>query len=254
MAVDNLSFEVPGGAILGLVGQNGAGKTTTLRALSGIIPPTEGRLLIDGMDIVKQPKETKQRLAYIPDEPRLFEGITVWEHLHFNAVAYQVADWQSKAEQLLEQFELSDRKDSAAGELSRGMKQKVAICCNFLYDPKAILFDEPHTGLDPQAIRTMKQAILDRAASGAAVIVSSHLLVLIEDLCSHLLILAKGKSRFCGSLEELKRNYADLGADNSLEEIFLQTTSSANDSGKLSEPETAPEEQSEPDSSSAAAD
>ena len=224
LAVDDLSFEVPAGAVMGLVGQNGAGKTTTLRALAGIIPATGGSLFVDDFNVADQPREAKSRLAYIPDEPRLFTGLTVWEHLQFNAAAYHVDEWEAKAEQLLVRYELDDKRDQSAGELSRGMKQKVAICSGFLYDPKAILFDEPHTGLDPQGIRTMKNTIMESAEKGSAVIVSSHLLSLIEDLCSHLLILSHGKPLFLGELSELREKYPELGDDQSLEEIFFRET------------------------------
>lgn len=225
LAVHELSFEVPAGTIMGLVGQNGAGKTTTLRALAGIIPPTGGSLSVDGFDVVKQPQQAKQRLAYIPDEPRLFDALTVWEHLKFNAAAYHVADWQPKAEDLLKKFELFEKRNATARELSRGMRQKVAICCGFLHDPTAILFDEPHTGLDPQGIRTMKLAVEERANRGASVIVSSHLLSLIEDLCTHLLILSHGNALFFGTIAELRGQYPELGDDNSLEQIFFRATS-----------------------------
>lgn len=235
LAVHGLSFELPAGAILGLVGQNGAGKTTTLRALAGIIGPTDGILSVDGFDVVKQPREAKRRLAYIPDEPRLFEALTVWEHMRFNAAAYQVENWEEKANQLLAKFELTEKQNATARELSRGMKQKVAICCGFLHDPSAILFDEPHTGLDPQGIRTMKQSVEFRAGQGAAVIVSSHLLSLIEDLCSHLLILSKGKSLFFGSIEELRSRYPELGDDNSLEQIFFRATDSHSPDNRIQE-------------------
>jgi ABC-2 type transport system ATP-binding protein len=125
---------------------------------------------------------------------------------------------------LLEQFELLDRRDALAQELSRGMRQKVAICCSYLYEPKVILFDEPHTGLDPHGIRTMKETVMQRAASGAAVIVSSHLLGLIEDLCTHLLILQKGKALFLGTMNEAREMYPETGDGMTLEEIFFRTT------------------------------
>ena len=177
VAVAGLSFEVAAGTILGLVGPNGAGKTTTLRALAGIIRPTRGRLSIAGHDVVHDSLAAKRELAYIPDDPKLFDALTVWEHLEFIASAYRVADFAPKGEALLQQFELVEKRRTMAQELSRGMRQKVAICCAYLHDPKAILFDEPLTGLDPYAIRTLKASIAERAAAGAAVVVSSHLLV-----------------------------------------------------------------------------
>ena len=196
IAVAGLSFEVPGGAILGLVGPNGAGKTTTMRALAGIIRPTSGSLSVAGHDVVADPLAVKRQLAYIPDDPKLFDALTVWEHLQFIASAYRLGDFAATAERLLEKFELVEKRDTVAQELSRGMRQKVAICCAYLHDPKAILFDEPLTGLDPYAIRALKSSIADRAAAGAAVVISSHLLSLVEDLCTHLLILHRGRSLF----------------------------------------------------------
>ena len=179
VAVSGLTFDVPSGAILGMVGPNGAGKTTTLRAISGIIPPTQGQLRIAGHDVVRQPKLAKGCLAYIPDEPKLFDSLTVWEHIRFIAATYQVEEFEPIGEALIEQFELADKRDSLCSELSRGMRQKVAICCGYLHSPTAILFDEPHTGLDPHAIRKMTESVKERAASGAAIIVSSHLLSLV---------------------------------------------------------------------------
>jgi ABC-2 type transport system ATP-binding protein len=227
IAVDGLSFEVPAGAILGLVGPNGAGKTTTLRALAGIIRPTRGRLYVAGHDVVNDPVAAKRELAYIPDDPKLFDALTIWEHLQFIASAYRVADFAPKGEALLRQFELEEKRNTMAQELSRGMRQKVAICCAYLHDPRAILFDEPLTGLDPYAIRTLKASIAERAAAGAAVMVSSHLLSLVEDLCTHLLILNRGKCLFSGTLDEARSRYAGLQGDASLEEVFFRATEQA---------------------------
>src|ERR1700722_8181793 len=198
VAVAGLSFEVRPGQILGLLGHNGAGKTTTMRAISGIIPPTRGRLIVAGHDVAVDPVAAKRELAYVPDDPKLFDTLTIWEHLEFIAAAYRVTDYRAAGERLLEQFELTPKRDTLAQELSRGMRQKVAICCAYLHDPKAILFDEPLTGLDPRGIRTMKESVLRSAAEGRAVVVSSHLLSLVEDLCTHLLILNHGKSLYCG--------------------------------------------------------
>jgi ABC-2 type transport system ATP-binding protein len=224
VAVDGLSFEVGPSEILGLVGPNGAGKTSTLRCIAGIIPPTSGRLLVAGHDIVVDGIEAKRKLAYVPDDPRLFDTLTVWEHLEFIAAAYRVADWQPKAEQMIERFELKDLRRKLASDLSRGMRQKTAICCAYLHDPKVILFDEPHTGLDPRGIRTMKASILERVREGASVVVSSHLLELVEDLCTHLLILHKGKRLFFGRIEEARTAFEGVAVDASLEEIFFHAT------------------------------
>ncbi len=221
-AVAGLSFHVSAGAVLGLVGPNGAGKTTTLRTLSGIIPPTRGRIMVAGHDVVADPVAAKRCLAYVPDDPRLFESLTVWEHLEFIASAYDVADFREKAQQYLEQFELTEKRDTIAQELSRGMRQKVAVACAYLHDPQVILFDEPLTGLDPHGIRTLKASIKQRAAAGAAVIVSSHLLSLVEDLCSDLLILRQGQLLFLGPVSEARARYSELGKDATLEDVFFR--------------------------------
>ncbi len=221
-AVAGLSFEVRDGSVLGLVGPNGAGKTTTLRALAGIIPPTRGRLMVAGHDIVAEPIAAKRQLAYVPDDPKLFDSLTVWEHFEFIASAYRVEQFESKAEHYLELFELTEKRNTISSELSRGMRQKVAVACAYLHDPAVLLFDEPLTGLDPQGIRTLKKTILDRAAAGAAIIVSSHLLSLVEDLCSELLILQKGRALFCGPIEQARATFSKLGQDASLEEVFFR--------------------------------
>lgn len=224
VAVAGLSFRVDAGQILGLVGPNGAGKTTTLRAIAGIIPPTRGRLLVAGHDVAADPVAAKRRFAYVPDDPKLFDMLTIWEHLQFIAAAYQVADFQREATRLIEQFDLTEKKGTVAGELSRGMRQKVAICCAYLHDPSAIVFDEPLTGLDPRAMRTLKQTIIARAGAGAAVIISSHLLALVQDLCTHLLIMDRGSQRFCGPIGEARKMFDDLSGDASLEQIFFRAT------------------------------
>jgi len=224
VAVEALSFDVQPGQVLGLLGPNGAGKTTTIRAIAGVIPPTHGTLAIAGHDLAIDPIVAKRLLAYVPDDPKLFDALTVWEHLQFIAAAYRVADFQADAAALLEQFELSPQRDTLAQELSRGMRQKVAICCAYLHHPGAILFDEPLTGLDPRGIRTMKESVKQRAAAGAAVIVSSHLLALVQDLCTHLLILHHGRRLFFGRLEDAKAAFDIASGDASLEEVFFRAT------------------------------
>lgn len=222
VAVAGLSFEILPGQILGLVGPNGAGKTTTMRAISGIIPPTHGMLTVAGHDVVKDPVGAKRQLAYVPDDPKLFDALTVWEHLEFVASAYNVKDFAGKGTALIEQFELTEKRNTVAQELSRGMRQKLAICCAYLHDPKAILFDEPLTGLDPRGIRTMKQSVVERARAGAGVLISSHLLVLVEDLCTHLLILHRGRRLFFGGISDARATFTDVTGDASLEEVFFR--------------------------------
>jgi ABC-2 type transport system ATP-binding protein len=158
VAVAGISFTVASGEILGFVGQNGAGKTTTLRALAGIIAPTQGRLYIAGHDVVLDPVAAKAELAYVPDEPALFDRLTVWEHFRFTAGAYRVRDWKGRTEQLLDRLELTPKRNALASELSRGMKQKLAIGCGYLHNPKALLLDEPGSARHPQYERTHSRA------------------------------------------------------------------------------------------------
>jgi ABC-2 type transport system ATP-binding protein len=224
-AVHELSFLVRPGEVLGLVGPNGAGKTTTIRCLAGIIPATHGRVRICGHDLADEPIEAKRQLAFFSDEPRLFDYLTVEQHLNFVARIYQVANWKGIAATLLEELELTSKVKSLPGELSRGMKQKLAIACGFLHSPRVIFFDEPLTGLDPIGIRRMKDSILKRAGEGAAILISSHLLHLLEEVCSHVLILKNGRKVIDGTLAEITTRFSDQADPANLETIFFRATS-----------------------------
>jgi ABC-2 type transport system ATP-binding protein len=224
VAVSELSFAVRPGEVLGLVGPNGAGKTTTLRCLAGIIPPTRGTLTIAGADLATQPIEAKRHIAFFPDEPRLFDYLTVWQHLNFVARIYGVADYETRGRDLLAEMELAEKRDALPAELSRGMKQKLALACGLLHSPSVIYFDEPLTGLDPYGIRRMKDSILRRARDGTAIIISSHLLHLVEEICSHLLILQSGKKVADGTLAEITQRFSEH-PETSLEEVFFLATS-----------------------------
>src|ERR1700733_10461129 len=202
VAVNELSFGVPPGGVLGLVGPNGAGKTSTLRCLAGIIPPTRGVIRVKGHDLAREPVAAKRELAFFTDEPRLFDYLTVWQHLNFVARIYQVSDYENTGKELLEELELANKREALPGELSRGMKQKLAIACGLLHAPRAIFFDEPLTGLDPLGIRRMKDSIRKRARDGVAIVLSSHLLHLLEEVCSHVLILKKGEKIVDGPLAD----------------------------------------------------
>ena len=226
-AVNELSFSIQPGEVVGLVGPNGAGKTTTLRCLAGIIPPSRGTIRVGGHDIVRDAIAAKKQLAFFTDEPRLFDHLTVGQHMNFVARIYQVAGYEATAAALLEELELANKRDALPGELSRGMKQKLAIACGLLHAPKVIYFDEPLTGLDPYGIRRMKDSILKRARDGAAIILSSHLLHLVEEICTRLLILKGGRKIADGTMGEITQLFSGQAGDSSLEEIFFRATSEA---------------------------
>jgi ABC-2 type transport system ATP-binding protein len=227
-AVQGLNFRVAPGEVLGLVGPNGAGKTSTLRCLAGILPVSSGRVVVAGHDMAQSPVEAKQTLAFLPDEPRLFEYLTVWEHLNFVARLYGVEDWEPPARALLAEMELEGKERALPGELSRGMKQKLSIACGFLHTPRLILLDEPLTGLDPLGIRRMKISLRERAERGAALVLSSHLLPLVEELCHRILVIAGGRAVALGSLAEIRAQLTGLeGGSASLEELFIRITSAS---------------------------
>jgi ABC-2 type transport system ATP-binding protein len=226
VAVQGATFRIAPGDLLAIIGPNGAGKTTTMRAIAGIIPASRGRLSIAGFDIATDAVAAKSRLAFVPDDAPLFHDLTVEEHLSFYASVYRVSQANAKALALLDAFKLTAKLRTTASELSRGMRQKLAICCAYLHDPQAILFDEPLTGLDPQGIRVFKRSLQERAARGAAVMVSSHMLAMVEDLCTHVLILDRGVQRFFGPLDELRTSFRRADSDASLEDIFFAATSS----------------------------
>jgi len=194
IAVSELSMEVQPGQVLGLVGRNGAGKTSTLKSIAGILSISGGTIEVDGFDVVSSPVDAKQRTAYVPDDPELFHDLTVQQHLQFVASVYQIQSPGPRISELLADFEL---------------RQKLAICCAWLQAPKAMLLDEPMTGLDPYGIRMLKQSVTRQADSGVAVIISSHLLAMVEDICSDILILDEGCNKFYGTLEQLKLRFGD---------------------------------------------
>jgi ABC-2 type transport system ATP-binding protein len=238
LAVQDLSFSVKPGEVLGLVGPNGAGKTTTLRCLTGIIPPTRGVVRIGGIDLAADPVSAKRQLAFFPDEPRLFEHLSVWQHLVFTARLYQLGNYEPRGHALLDRLEMGDKEKLMPGELSRGMKQKLALACGLLHEPRVILFDEPLTGLDPGGIRSMKDTMLRLAREGAAIILSSHLLSLLEEVCSHVLILKNGQKVADGTLTQIRETFGS-GADTTLEDVFFRATGEAPPPLPLTDPSAA---------------
>jgi ABC-2 type transport system ATP-binding protein len=223
-AVDDFSCDIQPGEVVGLIGPNGAGKTSTLRCLAGIHAPSAGTVTVAGYDIVREPVEAKRRLAFMADEPQLFDYLTVMEHLRLTARIYGVDDFDRKARGLVDELELAGKENALPVELSRGMKQKVAIACGLLHSPRALIFDEPLTGLDPLGIRHMKETIVSRGRDGAAVIVSSHLLHLVEAICTRIVIIDRGVKVADGTLAALSAQAELAGAGSTLEQIFFKVT------------------------------
>lgn len=227
-AVDDLSLRVEPGEILGLVGPNGAGKTTTLRCLSGVIPPDSGIIEIADHSLSDNPVAAKSGLAYVPDEPQLFDHLTSWDYLMVVARLYQVPDAERRAEELLEKFDLTNRRLAFPAELSRGMKQKLMIVAALLHEPKAMVLDEPLTGLDPRAMRQMKDTVVAAAERGVSMIVSSHMLRLVEEVCHRIAIIHQGRVVLDGALDTIRSGLPELDEDADLEEVFLRATEDKN--------------------------
>lgn len=222
VAVRGATFSVPTGAVAALVGPNGAGKTTTFRTMCGILRPTQGKITVAGASLESDPLEVKRCAAYVPDDPPLFDALTIWEHLQFIASAYRLKEWEQEAEVILQRFDLIEKRCALASELSRGMRQKVAIACAYVRKPDVLLLDEPMTGLDPASIRTLKNTIREQAGRGATLLVSSHLLSLVDDLCDHLVLIRRGQVLFSGPMEEAREKFG--GESSSLEEVFFALT------------------------------
>lgn len=222
-AVDDLSFTVHDREIFGLVGPNGAGKTTTLKCICGVALPTEGLILIDDYNLFENEQEAKRLLAFVPETPNPYEILTVTEHMKFIALLYSVPNPDQKIEELLNAFELDEKKDALVNSLSKGMKQKLTICCALVHDPEILLLDEPLIGIDPRGARTLKDTLIQRAEQGKSVIISSHMLYLVEELCHRILIIDHGKKIAEGTLEEIRKK-ALAAADASLEDVFLKIT------------------------------
>ncbi len=210
-ALDDVSFELDESAIFGVVGHNGAGKTTLLKILSGLITPTAGRLVVDGIDVLRQPLELKRLLGYLPEESRLYETMTVPAYLHFFGEIYgmDAADIERKARALLQTLSLEpDGKKIQA--LSKGMRRKVAIARSLLHDPRLLVYDEPTSGLDPMTSRDIIEYLKNLRREGKTIVLSAHNLYQVEEICDAVMILRKGRAVACGSMQELREQFGSI--------------------------------------------
>lgn len=215
LANDDVSFEVQPGEIAVLMGPNGAGKSTAIKCIAGLLR-FHGNILVCGMPNKKA--EARRVFGYVPELPALFPLLTVWEHIEFISRAYQLQDWRERAEALLDRMELTDKKEKLGQELSKGMQQKLSLCCALLPQPKVIMLDEPLVGLDPHAIKELKTILTELRDQGCAVLVSTHMLDSVAEFWDKALIMKSGKIMAIRTRGEMEENGENL------EQLFFSIT------------------------------
>lgn len=221
-AVNNVSFEVRGGEIVGFTGPNGSGKTTTIKMLTGILPPDKGEIKINGFDIKKNMIQAKSSIGYIADSPDMFLRLKGIEFLNFIADVYKVSndDRKKRVNELAERFELTDALSSPMMSYSHGMRQKLMVIAALVHNPPVWILDEPMTGLDPKSSYELKEMMREHAKKGNAVFFSTHVLEVAEKLCDKVIIIKKGNLLYDGTLENLEIQHLNQ----TLENIFLEMT------------------------------
>jgi len=223
-AVDGISLEIHRGELFGFLGPNGAGKTTTMRMIAGILQPTSGRIEIAGDDIAHNPIRAKSRLGFIPDRPFVYDKLTGAEFLRFVAALYgqEGEAVERRMEELLDLFELMPWKDELVESYSHGMRQKLIISSALLHRPEVIVVDEPMVGLDPKGQKFLKDLFRAFVERGGTVLMSTHTLDMVEEMCDRIGIIAGGRILACGSMAEVRQQTA--AGDSRLEELFLRLT------------------------------
>jgi ABC-2 type transport system ATP-binding protein len=224
IAVNNLNLSVEKGEIFGFIGPNGAGKTTTIKMMGGILAPTAGTVVIAGVRMDENPEKAKSKIGFIPDRPYLYEKLTGMEFLRFTADLYNVDEkaFFRKAEEKLSLFSLTDWPDELIEAYSHGMKQRLIMAAALIHDPEVIIVDEPTVGLDPAAVKMLKELFKQLAAEGVTIFMSTHTLKVAEDICGRIGIIRKGELIAAGTTEDLKRESHITDAD--LEQVFLSLT------------------------------
>lgn len=215
LVVNNINFQVNEGEIAILLGPNGAGKSTTIKCIAGLLK-YDGYIEI--CDHKNKSIEAKKLFSYVPEVPAMFDLLTVYEHIEYMAAAYGINNYKEKAEELLIRFDLSDKRNKLGKELSKGMMQKVSICCALITNPKVVLFDEPLMGLDPKAIKELKKAILELKEKGSAIVISTHIIDSVDDFWDKVLIMKNGNIVLSGTKQEL------MNRNETLEELFFDVT------------------------------
>ncbi len=231
-AVDNLNATLKPGQVIGFLGPNGAGKTTTIKMIAGLLVPSSGRVLVDEIDNVKQPEAAKKKLAYIPDRPYVPERLSARELLAFIAGLYGLDPKLVNEVGLRElaRFGLKGREDDLLGGYSHGMRQRVLLASAFMREPRVLLVDEPMVGLDPQGMRLVKRVLREAADKGAVVLMSTHTLDVVEEVCDRVLVMGRGKLLADGTVSELLATLPRKeGSPATLEDLFLQLTGSSDE-------------------------
>ncbi|MYN38374.1 ATP-binding cassette domain-containing protein [Duganella sp. FT109W] len=225
-AVKPLTLTVQRGEVFGFLGPNGAGKTTTIRMMMGILVPSGGRVLIDGLDCHAEPAEVKRRVGYLPDTPVFYDYLRGREILQFVAEmhGYPRADAAARSARLLAEFGLTEAGEDYAVNYSLGMKKRLGLACALIHDPAVLILDEPINGLDPRASRDVQERLLAAAARGVTIFVSTHLLDMAEKLCDRVGIIHRGELVATGTLDQIR---AESSASGSLEDVFLKITDEA---------------------------
>ena len=234
MAVSGLSARLGAGEVVGFLGPNGAGKTTSIKMIAGLLVPSTGRVLIDGVDVAIDPETAKRKLAYIPDRPYVPERLSARELLAYIAGLYgldaSVVDKRGMQE--LTRFGLAGREDDLLGTYSHGMRQRVLLAAAMMRDPRVLLVDEPMVGLDPQGMRLVKRVLREVASTGAVVLMSTHTLDVVEEVCDRVLVVGKGRLLADGTFAELQAklpNAGAAGAAPTLEDLFLALTGASDE-------------------------
>lgn len=220
----DINFEVNDGELVGLIGLNGAGKSTTIKHIIGLLNPMKGTCEIDGMTLRKDKEAYRKKIGFIPESPSLYEELTLQEHIEVTAMAYDIDKEEAmrRAQPLLEMFRLDKKLDWFPTNFSKGMKQKVMIVCAFLVNPSLYIIDEPFLGLDPIAIDDLLQLMIKMKASGASILMSTHILATAEAFCDKFIVLHEGKVIAQGTLEELQATLGQEGMH--LDELYLSLT------------------------------
>ncbi len=223
-AVEDLTLSVPAGEFFGFLGPNGAGKTTTIKMITGLFTPTSGEIRINGFNVVAHPIEAKRDIAYVPDQPFLYDKLTGREFLYFVVGLFKMDKREAKKriDYVIDHFEIGDWIDQRTEDYSQGMRQRISIAAAIVHDPKVMIIDEPMIGLDPRSSKIVRETLKQKSREGVVVFMSTHSLPVAEELCDRIGIINRGRLAFVGSQRELsvyKQRY-----DGKFESVFLELT------------------------------